>query len=279
MIARRPTSTPVLWQGKKGGLANMCAAQATGQRERRLVWEGCLNARDVGGYATTDGGQTRWGRAIRSDSPSLLTATGREALEAYGIRTVIDLRFPHELDADPNPFADPAHPIAYVHISLIDPDAQAVPGETMAQEYCRWLDNFAPTIGRIVTAVAEAEDGGVLIHCAGGRDRTGVTTALLLSIADVPEETVANDYALSSEYLRPRDEAVIASGQAGTREEREALVARGLTKAEVMHEVLQHLHRRHGGVEAYLLAAGVSRENLVRIRERLTSDRPDDDLD
>jgi protein-tyrosine phosphatase len=250
-----------------------------GQRERRLAWEGCLNARDVGGYATVDGNRTRWGRVIRSDSPSLLTPAGREALEAYGVRTAIDLRFPHELDADPNPFADPAHPIAYLHISLIDPDAQAVRGETMAQEYCRWLDHFAPTIGRIVTAVAVAEEGGVLIHCAGGRDRTGVTTALLLAVAGVPEETVANDYALSSEYLRPRDEAFIANGRTGTREEREALVARGLTRAEVMHEVLQHLQWQHAGVGAYLLAAGVSPENLERIRARLTGDRPDDVVD
>ena len=102
---------------------------------------------------------------------------------------------------------------------------------------------------------------------------------LLLSVAGVPEETIANDYALSSEYLRPRDEVFIANGEIGTREEREAMVARGLTKAEVMHEVLQHLHRRYGGVEAYLLAAGVPPEALVRIRERLMGERPDEGAD
>jgi protein-tyrosine phosphatase len=247
----------------------MDAKQATDRRERRLAWEGCLNARDIGGYATRDGRLTRWGALIRSDSPSLLTPAGQEALEAYGIRTAIDLRFPHETAASPNPFADPAHPIVYVHISLIEPEAEAVPGETLAQEYCRWLDHFAATIGRIVTAVARAEDGGVLIHCAGGRDRTGVTTALLLSVAGVPSDTVANDYALSSQYLRPRDEEFLANGP-GTREELEALVAKGLTRAEVMHEVLDHLERRHGGVEAYLLSAGVNRNDLSRIRARLT---------
>lgn len=257
----------------------MDAAQTTAQRERRLAWEGCLNARDIGGYATLDGKVTRWGEVIRSDSPSLLTPAGQEALEAYGVRTAIDLRFPQELEAAPNPFADPAHPITYVHISLIDPDDQAVPGESMAREYCRWLDVFAPTIGRIIAAVAQAEEGGVLIHCAGGRDRTGVTTALLLSLAAVSADTVANDYALSSGFLRPRDEEFIANGPTGTREEREAIVTRGSTKAEVMHEVLEHLERPHGGVEAYLLAAGVSAEDLARIRERLTSDRLDDVAD
>src|SRR5262249_9186048 len=157
-----------------------------------------------------DGRVTRWGQLIRCDSPSQLTPTGREALEAYGIRTAIDLRFPYEIEASPNPFADPAHPIAYVHISLIDPDAQAFPAQTMVQQHCRWLDRFGPTIGRVVTAVARAEEGGVLIHCAGGRDRTGVMAALLLSAAGVPAEAAANDYALSWEYLRPRDEEFLA---------------------------------------------------------------------
>jgi protein tyrosine/serine phosphatase len=246
----------------------MADDRTTDQRERRLAWEGCLNARDVGGYATADGGVTRWGAVIRSDSPSLLTPAGHEALEAYGIRTAIDLRFPTELAASPNPFADPAHPIDYVHISLIDPDAQAVPGETQAQEYCRWLDRFAPTIGRIITTVARAEAGGVLIHCLGGRDRTGVTAALLLSLAGVPPDTIANDYALSSEYLRPRDEEWLANGP-GTREQREAALARGVTRADVMHEMLDHLDAQHGGAEAYLLAAGVAPEDLARIRARL----------
>src|SRR5262249_34677834 len=147
------------------------------------------------------------------------------ALEASDVRTAIDLRFPHELAADPSPLSAVEHPIAYLHISLIDPDAQIVPGETMAQEYCRWLDDFAPTIGRIISAVARAEPGGVLIHCAGGRDRTGVTTALLLALAGVSADAIAEDYARSSEYLRPRDEAFIANGTTGTPEERAALIA------------------------------------------------------
>jgi protein tyrosine/serine phosphatase len=246
----------------------MDTAESTTQRERRLAWEGCLNARDLGGYPTSNGGVTRWGAVIRSDSPSLLTRVGQEALEAHGIRTAIDLRFPHELEAAPNPFSDPAHPIAYVHVSLIDPDDQAVPGETMAQEYVRWIDRFASPIGRIIAAVARAEAGGVLIHCAGGRDRTGVTAALLLALVGVPADTVANDYALSSGYLRPRDEGYLANGP-GTREQREADLARSETRAEVMHEVLDHLEARHGGVEAYLLAAGVGPDDLERIRARL----------
>jgi hypothetical protein len=249
--------------------------RTVGQRERRLAWEGCLNARDLGGYATVDGEVTRWGEVIRSDSPSLLTDVGKRALMAYGVRTAIDLRFPQEVEASPNPFAAPEHPIDYVHISLLDPGFQAIPGETLAEGYRRWLDCFAPTFGRIIASVAEAKDGGVLIHCAGGKDRTGVTAALLLSLVGVPPETVAADYALSSECLRPRDEELLTTGP-GTREEREALLARGTTRAEVMHEVLDHMDCHHGGVAPYLLAAGVTPADLARIRQRLRSSARDD---
>ena len=72
---------------------------------RRLDWEGCVNARDLGGYGTADGGETRWGAVVRSDSPAWLTGAGRAALAEYGVRAVVDLRLPAELDDYPNPFA------------------------------------------------------------------------------------------------------------------------------------------------------------------------------
>ena len=60
--------------------------------ERVLYWDGCTNARDLGGLGTSDGRMTRWGAVVRSDTPARLTATGWSALYAYGIRTIITLR-------------------------------------------------------------------------------------------------------------------------------------------------------------------------------------------
>src|SRR5215217_5485841 len=78
------------------------------QQARLLRWEACYNARDLGGYATADGGQTRWGAFVRADNLSRLTPSGRAALLNYGVRTVIDLRRAAELQINPNPFAEPA---------------------------------------------------------------------------------------------------------------------------------------------------------------------------
>ena|SRR6266542_4116145 len=70
-------------------------------RARVLNWDACLNARDLGGYPTGDGGQTRWGVCVRADTLSRLTSVGRTALLDYGVRTIIDVRRADELQVDP----------------------------------------------------------------------------------------------------------------------------------------------------------------------------------
>jgi protein-tyrosine phosphatase len=245
----------------------------TEQREwaRLLEWEGCLNARDLGGYATQDGRQTRWGTVVRSDSPAALTEAGRAALASYGVRAIIDLRLPAELADDPNPFAEPGdHGIAYTNVSIIDPGAGFPPNTiTLAENYLWSLERFRDLVAKAVEAVAQAPEGAVLIHCAAGKDRTGLISALLLGLVDVPTETIAADYAMTAELLASREREWLESGPPEEREAREAMSARYAPTAEVMLEVLERLTERFGGVEPYLLEAGVRREDLERLRERL----------
>ena len=249
-------------------------------RSRRLAWEGLLNSRDLGGYPTVDGRETRWGAVVRSDNLTPLTDAGRAALVAYGVRSIVDLRRPHEIEENPNPFAAPGpHGIRYTNIPFQDP---AAPGEaepeTLALIYATMLDRFAPRVAAVMTAIAQEPDGGVLVHCAGGKDRTGLVSALVLSVAGVAPETVAADYALSGEYLRPREEAYLLNGP-GERAERERIVARYSPKAEVMIETLDYLNGRYGGVEPYLLHAGVSVGDIVSLRRRMVRDESDDSVD
>jgi protein-tyrosine phosphatase len=245
------------------------------QRVRRLTWEGCLNARDLGGYPTLDGRETRWGAIVRSDNPAELTAAGRAALVAHGVRSIVDLRTPDEVAHHPNPFAGPGpHGIAYTNVSLLDPAAEPPAGfTTLADDYKRMLDRFRPSVAAIMTAIARAPAGGVLVHCMAGKDRTGIVSALLLELVGVPRETIGADYALTAECLRPREEEWLANGP-GERADRERALATYAARAEVMLEVLDDLDRRHGGVEAYLLEAGVTGEDITRLRERLLSPSP-----
>ena len=243
---------------------------------RRLDWDGCVNARDLGGYVTADGGETRWGAVVRSDSPAALTGAGRAALADYGVRAIVDLRLPAELDDHPNPFAEPGdHGIAYTNVSIIDPGAGFPPDTiTLAENYLWSLERFRGLVADAVTAVAQAPDGAVLIHCAAGKDRTGLISALLLGLVGVPAETIAADYAMTAELLRPRDQQWLASCPPEERAEREAMLARYAPTAEVMTEVLDKLDERYGGVEPYLLQAGVARADLDRLRDRLLAPGP-----
>jgi protein-tyrosine phosphatase len=236
---------------------------------RRLAWEGCLNARDLGGYRTRDGRETRWGAVVRSDSLAALTPAGRAALADYGVRAIVDLRLPDELDQQPNPYAEPGdHGIAYRNVSMIDPAAGFPPDTcTLAENYLWMLDRFRAPVAEVMAAVVDAPEGGVLIHCAAGKDRTGLISALLLALVDVPAATIAADYALTAEYLRLRDEEWLANGP-GDRAEREALLARFTPSAEVMLEVLDNLPRRYGGVAQYLTVAGVTPADVDRLRAR-----------
>jgi protein-tyrosine phosphatase len=241
------------------------------QWTRRLAWEGLVNARDLGGYPAAGGRETRWGAVVRSDSLAALNEAGRAALTGYGVRAIVDLRLPDELAHHPNPYAEPGdHGIAYTNVSILDPAAGYPPDTlTLAENYLWTLDRFAGYVAEVMAAIAGAPDGGVLVHCAAGKDRTGLISALLLGLVGVPAGTIAADYALTAELLRPRDQEWLASSPPGERAEREALLARFAPTAEVMLEVLDGLTRRYGGVERYLAAAGASPADVDRLRERL----------
>ena len=120
---------------------------------------------------------------------------------------------------------------------------------------------------KVIEAIVDAPEGGVVVHCAGGKDRTGLTVAFLLRIARLGLDEIAADYALSEERLRPRHELWFA--EAETEAERERLRRIAQTPASSIAGVLAELKRRYGGVEGYLRKAGLSDEDLLRARARL----------
>jgi protein-tyrosine phosphatase len=230
---------------------------------RVLHWDACYNVRDVGGYDTVDGRQTRWGALLRSDNLCRLTPEGQAALVAHGVRTIIDLRSPSEQIA-PHPFADPIRYgslLAYLALPLQDDEDKTASAElhveaSVRKAYAVYLDRFAPRVAIVVRAVADAPEGGVLVHCHAGKDRTGVVVALLLALAGVPHDTIAADYALSDALLRP----LYAQDTPGQR-----LASR----PDVMLATLVHLNATYGSVRSYLKAQGVSARDMERIKERL----------
>jgi protein-tyrosine phosphatase len=246
---------------------------------RDLVWDGCLNVRDLGGLPTAGGGETRYGAVVRADSVSQLSDAGWRALVDYGIRTVLDLRGDHEREDDP-----PADlPVEVVHVPFMEANeaeweeigeeleaATAAAPDVAAstrEAYLIFLERFKPNVAAAVGAVANAPEGGVVVHCVGGKDRTGLLSAFLLHLVGVADEEIASDYALSEERLRPRHEAWFEA--ADSEEELERLRRIAQTPAASMVGVFAELERRYGSVEGFLLDAGVTEEELAAVRARL----------
>ena len=156
-------------------------------------------------------------------------------------------------------------PLEIQHISLFDEDplvfmkvesvAEDAPDAATAtrEVYLIFLESFKHNVAAAIRAVAQAPEGGVVVHCMGGKDRTGLITAFLLHIAGVDTEQIAADYALSEERLKPRHEEWFASAE--TEAERERLRRIAQTPAESIVGVFEELERRYGSVEGYLRAA------------------------
>ncbi len=234
-------------------------------RERTLTWEGCLNVRDLGGHETADGGRTRWGAVVRADSIRRLSDAGWESLVEYGVTRIVDLRFHSELEADP-----PAElPVEVVHLPLFEEEemepVDAAP--TSKDFYLEAIEVFRPNFALAVRAVAEAPEGTVLVHCQGGKDRTGLVVALLLRLAGVEAETIAADYGLSAANLAEVTAGWIAEAVDETERAFRARVSAG--PPEQIVDVLAELERRYGSVEQYLLGGGATASDLESVRARL----------
>ena len=234
-------------------------------RDRVLLWDGCVNVRDLGGLPLEGGGETRYGVVVRADSIRALTGRGWRALVDYGIRAAIDLRAPDELAGDPQGDA----PIPVVHAPVASSDLD---WWSMRDGYLGVLERSAAQFAVVFGLLAQAREP-VVVHCQGGRDRTGLVVALLLAVTGVDFETIAADHALSEQNWAP----YLGTFYAGAETERELERRRRVTApaGRAVVEVLEEVARRYGGAQGYLTAAGVSDEDLDRIVLRLRGDSPD----
>jgi hypothetical protein len=166
---------------------------------RTLHADGLFNGRDLGGLPVRGGGTTPDGRVFRSEGVDRLTPAGWDALHEAGIRTIVDLRAPSETAKDTGVRPDWLTTVVVDHDGLDDaPAFWSAYWETglvgTPLYYGPHLAELPERTGAALRAVARAEPGGVLFHCAGGRDRTGIVALALLTIAGVEPEAIVADY-------------------------------------------------------------------------------------
>lgn len=236
--------------------------------QRRVALENAYNVREIGGYATREGGQTRPGWIYRGDSLHRLSVDDQARLRERGVRTIIDLRRHDEITSAPNVFAD-APDMTYRHISLFvtRPSAgvQAGTFPLALTEVYRYILETSQAPMHLVMSEILSSEGTVLFHCTAGKDRTGIIAALLLDLAGVDREDIIRDYALTETYIAPLMNEL--------RESRPAAMPLELyvklldAKPEFMRETLAHLDATYGGSAGYLRTLGWRDEDVARLRD------------
>jgi hypothetical protein len=247
-------------------------------------WEGVVNARDLGGLPTRNGRTTRHGAYYRAGDPRLITTAGWDAARAAGLRTVVDLRNPDEIRPG---LPDATAAAGTYRVAAPEGGPADVPGirrvevpvdDITDDELWRKINGsglngtplyFGPFLdakpGRVagaVTALARAEPGGTLFHCAAGRDRTGLVALVLLALAGVEPDAIADDYTQSLAALVPVYAAMAVPDQTPRIEG--VLAAHATTAHRAVLDLVAGLD-----AEAYLVAAGVIPADLATIRRRL----------
>ncbi len=244
--------------------------------KRHIEIEGAYNIRDIGGYETKNGRTTRWQTFLRADNVSTLPQTSQDILTSnYGVRTVIDLRRKSEIEAQTDNVLARSSRVNYYNIDIVgdmvfDQVESLEPRDKIHASYRNMLDRRGDKFGETLRMLARPGSLPAMYHCMGGQDRTGLISALLLGLADVPSETIAADYTLTAEYrifayLGPNPEF---PGADPADYAPETYRARNCP-SEAMLDTLKHLDRQYGGIEAYVRSIDLSEGEISALREAL----------
>jgi protein-tyrosine phosphatase len=223
-----------------------------------------FNFRDIGGVQA-DGGVVRRGALLRSDALVDLAEDDYGELARAGIRTAIDLREAGERERS----AAALREIELHQIPLIDGELSAITLDLL--EFNRWmLEHRGDRLALVIKLLARPGAMPGVYFCSSGKDRTGLITALILSLLGVDEQAIISDYALTAELMPEEYEAeAVQRSLAGGLPE--AMIDEYVAKAlgsppEVMAATLEELHERYGGAERYLLGGGLDRDELDGLR-------------
>lgn len=251
--------------------------------------EGAVNFRDLGGYRTTDGRTVSPGLVYRSGMLGRLTDAGVGELAGLGLRLVLDFRTSAEATAWPDRLPEPAprllaQPVgdgdeatatmlglvASHDVARVEEALGGGRGEQLMIDSARALATDPVARAAWATALRELSDPGslpALMHCTGGKDRTGIASAVLLLALRVPRETVMEDYLLSN--LHTTRLADLATGLGLDLE-----LIRPVTEVRraYLGSALEEIDHRHGSLEGYLRdGLGLDQPTLERLRQNLLS--------
>lgn len=247
--------------------------------ERLVPLEQGSNFRDLGGYPGADGKHVRWGRIYRSGGTPMLTDADVKEITSLGLTDMVDLRSSEERVMAPTRISGVRyHAVGYPMASMMDPKA-ATSIDRLGGLYAQLPTFLAPQLRMLFEALLAGE-GPLAFNCSAGQDRTGFTSAMVLSALGTPRDVILADYHLSTTYRHPEWEmpkispavaegdstaAFFAKMQAGPVRKPTPLVdAQG--KALLLY-ALEAVEQKYGSVEAYLdQELGVDAADIAKLR-------------
>ena len=230
---------------------------------RALAFEGCVNFRDLGGYATADGMAVGWRRLFRADGLHRLSEADRRQLIDLGVSTVIDLRTVDEAQQRGR-FPVEDVPVRYVDLPLTDvlPTTEEMPSwaeaSYVASRYALMVSEGAPALTGAFAALASGGSLPAVFHCSAGKDRTGVLSALILAFLGVPDETIVADYTLSGPAMEHLLERLKAEYPDAVEDVMRYAPAVLQVRPETMEEFLGSLRDRYGTYDDLAASLGVT---------------------
>ncbi|HEY2813692.1 MAG TPA: tyrosine-protein phosphatase [Acidimicrobiales bacterium] len=240
--------------------------------DRHVPFDAVFNFRDMGGYRTSDGRTVRWRTLFRADGVHRLTI---DDIAPLGVRTVLDLRTPLELDERGHFTHDS---VGYHHLPILQSawdrdafDVEIDAAHFLADRYLDMLDEGSDAIGRALHILADPASLPLVFHCAAGKDRTGVVAAIVLDLLGVSDDDIADDYSLSrlgmDRFRVWLFETYPEAADAMSDQPKAFLAA----PSEAMHMFLSGLRERHGSVHQYAHSLGVPDEVITAMQENLLS--------
>jgi protein-tyrosine phosphatase len=270
--------------------------------DRWLHLDGTANTRDLGGLPTTDGGTTASGRVLRSDNlQDLSPADVHRLVEELGVTEVLDLRTTAEILLEGRGPLREVAAVTHRHTGLlperglrtdvfaaelddaevreqlpadwgesvlprqVGPDDEGEP--PAVRSYLGYLTDSPDQVVAALRSLAIGGPGAAVVHCAAGKDRTGVVCALALAVADVEPEAIVADYALTAEVI----DAIVARLAATSTyaEDMDRPIAHHTPRADTMRRVLELVDERWGGPRAWLTEHGFGPDEQTALRARL----------
>jgi protein-tyrosine phosphatase len=218
---------------------------------------GWLNLRDLGGLATAAGDQLRPGVLWRSENPVLTHLQLQHSIATLGLTRVVDLRSRAEV-------AHACHDWTALGIDHVRAPLSAGAASSWHDRYTSYVENRPANVVSALRAVMDADGAPVLVHCAAGKDRTGVVVALVLSLLGVRRSDIVDDYVRTAPAVEAILRRLEAAGVPGVVSTPEFIAAQQPT-ADIMEAFLDWLEER-GGAETWVLDQGVSPVSLARFR-------------